>query len=431
VAALVAAGILPGRARAQAADEYVLILVDRSTSMGDSAVSGATTPAFYDNAIAAAQNWVHQDKLARKGDVRPSRAYAVWAFLDDTCSRCPRTVCGCPNTQKNVKQVWPLAAGDCSAGGSSSYETTTGMCVIGGDEAGDKLYDLLKNKVLAGLGKQRPGQHSNTPLAESLCLAVEKLQAAAHDKPKLLLLETDGGDSSSTSACSGYGSVPLAGDAFNKKNEGWGLTIGSWQENFLRRTSRIGRFPPRPDDPTASAAQEKAAITFGRGVLLPAEKLPATLQLRVDLHYAICDPASPSSAPCGEADRLADVPARELAEKTGPKRPSIHPGELSFFKALAGAMPASTVREFLRVPASSLGVKHKLAGDVNDSGCVDDADLQIMTGPEVWFQRATAPAAAADLNRDGWVNQKDAAILLSTWGKGCGKSATKKPAMPE
>jgi hypothetical protein len=421
---------LPGSAQAQAADEYVLILLDRSTSMGDSAVAGAPSPTFWDNAIAAAQNWVQQDKQTKRGDTRPARAYAVWSFLDDTCSKCPSKVCGCPNTQKNVKQIWPLEAGDCSAGGS--FETTSSMCVLAGSEAGDKLYDVLKNKVLAGLAKQKPGTHSNTPLAESLCLAVEKLHVAARDKPKLLLLETDGGDSSSTSACSGYGSVPLPGDAFHKKNEGWGLTIGSWQESFLRRTIRMGRFLPRPDDPNANAAQERAAIKFGRGVLLPAERLPATLKLRVDLHYAICDPANPSSAPCGEADRLADAPARELSATTGPPRPSIHPGELSFFRALTQSLTDSSLREFVRVPAGSLGVKHKIAGDVNDSGCVDDADLALLTGKDVWFQRATSPEAVhADLNRDGWVNQRDAVVLLGTWGKGCGKSATKKPPLPE
>jgi len=424
----------PGRAHAQSADEYVLILLDRSASMGDAAVTGATTPAFWDNAIAAAQNRVQHDKLTLKGDARPARAYAVWTFFDDTCSKCPSNVCGCPNTQKNVKQIWPLAVGDCGTGKGGAYEGSSDMCVFAAGEAGDKMYDQLKNKVLAGLSKQRPGSHNNTPLAESLCYAVERLQMAAHDKPKVLLLETDGGENSSTTPCSGFGSVPLPGDGFNKKQEGWGLTLGSWQETFLRRTIRIGRFPPRPDDPQANAAQEKAAVSFVRGVLLPAEKLPSTLSLHADLHYAVCDPANPSSTPCADTDRSADLPSRELVAKTGPKRPSIHPGELSFFKALVPNLSSSELREFVRVPAASLGTKHKLAGDLDDSGCVDESDLDLMTGKDVWFQRALPPAQAAvraDLNHDGWVNQKDATILLSTWGKGCGKSASKKPPLPE
>jgi hypothetical protein len=437
-ASILCLGLCAGSGRpasAQTADEYVLILLDRTTSMADSAVAGATTPTFWDSAIAAAQNWVHQDKSTKKGDARPVRAYAVWTFLDDTCSKCPKNVCGCPSTQKNIKQIWPLAPSDCSAGTGGSFESTTSMCVIAGNDAGDKLYDDLKNKVLGSLAKQKPGAHSNTPLAESLCLAVEKLHMAAHDKPKVLLLETDGGDNSSTSACSGFGSVALANDAFNKKNEGWGLTVGSWQETFLRRMIRIGRFPPRPDDPGANAAQERAAIGFGRGVLLPGEKLPSTLQLRADLHYAVCDPASPSGPPCGDTDRLADSPARELSAKTGPKLPSIHGGELSFFKVLAQNLGDSKVRELVRVPAATLGTKHKIAGDVDDSGCVDETDLYLMTDKAVWFTRALPPAAdavRADLNRDGWVNQKDATILLSTWGKGCAKgSVGKKPPLPE
>ena len=436
-----AAVLTPLAGRAQNADEYVLILLDRSASMGDAAVTGAATPAFWDNAIAAAQSWVHQDKTPVKGEARPARGYAVWTFFDDTCSKCPGSRCGCPNTQKNVKQIWPalaaagkgLPSDECTPANGGTLETTSGTCVFAASNAGDKMYDLLKNKILAALAKTRPSPHANTPLAESLCLAVEKLQVVARDKPKMIVLETDGGESSSVSACSGFGSVALAGDAFDKK-EGWGLTANSWQDTFLRRLIRIGRFPPRPDDPRANDAQERAAVKFGRGILLPGERLPSTLRLRTDLHYAICDPAAPSSSPCTEPDRSADPPFRELFAKTGPSRPSVHPGEMSFFKALTKALPGSTLREFVRAPAGSLGTKHKIAGDVDDSGCVDDTDLYFMTSKEVWFSRAVAPAidaVRADLNRDGWVNQKDASILLSTWGKGCGKSAGKKPALPE
>jgi hypothetical protein len=323
LAALAAALGMPDRAVAQTADEYVLILLDRSASMGDAAVTGAVTPTFWDNALAAAQSRVHQDKLTLKGDARPTRAYAVWTFFDDTCSSCPSKVCGCPNTQKNVKQLWPQAVADCGTGEGGGYESATDMCVFASGGAGDKMYDQLKNKVLPGLSKQRPGSHGNTPLADSLCYAVERLQRAAHDKPKIIELETDGGETSSSSPCAGFGSVALPDDSFDHKRDGWGLTSGSWQENFLRRTIRIGRFMPRPDDPTANASQEKAAVKFARGVLLPGERLLSTLSFRTDLHYAICDPASPSSTPCADTDRSADIPARELFAKTGPKRPSI------------------------------------------------------------------------------------------------------------
>jgi len=435
--ALLAAAVALGPsnlAHAQGADEYVLILLDRSASMGDPAVTGASTPTFWDNAIAAAQNRVQQAKVTWKGEARPTRAYAVWTFLDDTCSKCSPEVCRCPSTQKNIKQIWPTRASDCGGDKGGGYETKTAMCLFDAGKSGDKMYDLLKNKVLGDLAKLRASPHGNTPLAESLCLAIERLYLAPHDKQMILLAETDGGDNSSTTACSGFGSAALSGGVFKKKNEGWGLTRESWQEHFLRRIVRIGRFPPRPNNATANAAQEAAAMKFSRGVLLSGERLPTWLRLQVDLHYAICDPAAPSGAPCGDVDRLADSPPRELAAKTGPKRPSIHAGELTFFKAMSGALPASDVREFVRPQSASLGSKHKIAGDVDDSGCVDEADLQAMTAKELWFARALPPAESAlraDLNRDGWVNRKDAAILLSTWGKGCGKSATKRPPMPE
>jgi hypothetical protein len=438
------AGIAPtSHAQAQTADEYVLILLDRSSSMGDAAVTGADGPTFWDNAIAAAQNWVQHDKQTLKGDARPTRAYAVWTFHDDTCGNCRGKACECPNTQKNIHQVWPprdasggtSASSGCTRANGGSFEGLTGMCVFAPNAAGDKMYDLLKNKVLPALAKLRPGSQSNTPLGESLCLAVEKLQASAHDRPKILVLETDGGENSSASACSGFGSVALAGDEFKKRSEGWGLTPGSWQETFLRRLSRIGRFPPRLDNPSANAAQELAAVNFSRRVLRPGEKLPTTFQFRTDLHYAVCDPAKPSSSPCSEPNRIADSPARDVVAKSGPPRASIHPGELSFFRALTRMVADSSVREFTRVPAASLGMKHRIAGDVDDSGCVDATDLQLVTNKDVWLSRAVAPAQdaiRADVNRDGWVNQKDAAIVLSTWGRKCGKAgAGKKPPLPE
>jgi hypothetical protein len=135
-----------------AADEYVLILLDRSTSMSDAAVSGASSPAFWDNAVAAAQNWLQHDKLSKPGSSRPARAYAVWTFLDDQCSKCPSKMCACANTQKNIKQLWPAQASDC-AGPGGSFEAASKMCVLAGDETGDRAYDLLKNKVLGGLAK--------------------------------------------------------------------------------------------------------------------------------------------------------------------------------------------------------------------------------------------------------------------------------------
>jgi hypothetical protein len=73
-------------------------------------------------------------------------------------------------------------------------------------------------------------------------------------------------------------------------------------------------------------------------------------------------------------------------------------------------------------PQVTYGVNHRLAGDVDDGGCVDRADYSIVHQSDVWMQRAVRPCEIcqrADLNRDGWVNQKDADIVIANWGHGC------------
>ena len=68
------------------------------------------------------------------------------------------------------------------------------------------------------------------------------------------------------------------------------------------------------------------------------------------------------------------------------------------------------------------GVTHKLLGDVDDSGCTDQADLNIIKQQDVWLQRAVQPlqiAIRADVTRDGWVDQADKDLVVKKWAQGC------------
>jgi len=71
---------------------------------------------------------------------------------------------------------------------------------------------------------------------------------------------------------------------------------------------------------------------------------------------------------------------------------------------------------------------HALAGDIDDSGCVDTADFNLLQ--QAYGRKATsfdAAALAADLSLDGTVNDRDYAILKATFGSGC---ATTPPPIP-
>jgi hypothetical protein len=112
--------------------------------------------------------------------------------------------------------------------------------------------------------------------------------------------------------------------------------------------------------------------------------------------------------------------------------------ELSLFRQMASSsFPTKgkrASRAFFQaitlLPGQTYGTYHKLAGDVDDSNCVDRADYSIMTQKDVWYTRALPPnqiGMRADLNKDGWVNEADRTILLANWGKGCINNPGPKP----
>jgi len=71
---------------------------------------------------------------------------------------------------------------------------------------------------------------------------------------------------------------------------------------------------------------------------------------------------------------------------------------------------------------------HALAGDIDDSGCVDTADFNLLK--QAYGRKATSfdtAALAADLSLDGTVNDRDYAILKAKFGSGC---ATPPPPIP-
>jgi hypothetical protein len=187
------------------------------------------------------------------------------------------------------------------------------------------------------------------------------------------------------------------------------------------------------------------------------------LAWRVDAHYklytssslsplAVAAPAATTLSARGDSvsgglDTLRQHPVNAMvaglaapgtAAATTTVTLSITQSDLSLFKQLGSTnFPTNAkakARSYFQAVAVDqnqvYGTYHKLAGDVDDSNCVDRADYSIMTQKDVWRQRALPPnqiGMRADLNKDGWTNEADRTILLANWGKGCINNPGPKP----
>ena len=475
---------------AQAADEYVMIVLDQTGSMNQSGIDlgdGKPHGTIFDNAVSAAQAWVSTDS----GASATRRAYSIWTFKDDNC---------CAGTQTGLLQIWPKSTStDCTAATGATFETATGYCLfavgsgrgpysalsttldtirplqaggtLGGDPQG-LLSPITINDPLVpkgGASFDTPfGLGPNTPLASSLCDAVERLQLVTATKQRTIVLETDGGENFSAGACSGPigPGLPAGATAFPKSTLDWGLAStavpNNWQLNDMRRLTRLISFPPVTGGLAANAPNDANAIAFG-AITSPRDDVPAGTKWRIDVHFALCSPSFPALLPCvatvpgaaaiapsalgatasgrplegvsTQAMRVAaPTTSASLAVAAAPVlTPSIAPGELSFFTALGHVTPQSSFRTIVRDPTVHFGTTHRRAGDVDDSGCTDIADFKIITQKDVYFQRAVQPnqlAIRADLNADGWVNRQDAQIVLNNWGLGCINPVGPKPTIP-
>jgi hypothetical protein len=68
---------------------------------------------------------------------------------------------------------------------------------------------------------------------------------------------------------------------------------------------------------------------------------------------------------------------------------------------------------------SDLEIKPPIPGDVDEDGCVDNDDYQILSNSYGYPTSGGTGDARADFNRDGWVNFLDYLILNEHWGQGC------------
>lgn len=445
VAPLVGALAVAGYAKAAhaAASEYVIILLDETGSMcTDSVPCAPATGSFWLNAIDDAKLWVQQDL----GTITttPQRFYSIWTFKNTQ-----------DGAQTNAVKLWPTSTFNTGCTGAhASIDASSGFCAF---KSGDTVPYTQLQTVLEGIKTttaEIPQPTWLTPLADSLCRSLSQVWNANSNQNRTVILESDGGENDSALACMGAHSTTGISTVDTTKQD-WGFTVGSWDANVFRRAARLNAF----DTPVAGDFGPPEASAVGVGPLTPTDSLPPQLTMKVSINYSLCAPgqtdpacvfpasatqaklaAAPLAASAStfgtrfdgdaSAAHAAALTASPLAAASTGTTLSIDPNELAFFRALGKATKTSKMREIVRDPSVVYGVTHKVAGDVDDSNCVDRADFSIVTQNGVWMTRAIQPnqlAIRADLNRDGWVNEQDRAIVLANWGLGCVNNPGPKP----
>ncbi len=470
---ITAIGIATSAATANAApSEFSIILLDRTGSMSTVTVGTATrwTDAL-DHAISVVQ-------LKDTADTTVDRAYAIWDF------RLGAGTAG-PLDQDNAIQVWPRTAADCTcpatvplcfiSQATSVAGVTNNFCDFGNRNNAaqyNALVTLLEGYKTDPNRTPDPAFNGRTPLSDSLCRILNQVGLTGTTTAQTITFESDGLENNSADGVCGNFLEASTNAAFvsdpnfvwQKSISDWGMSntlgsgtpdavpAGSWEARIVRRALRL-------TTPTIGVAVTNNPIVAN-------ETASTNLAWRVGVHYTTFDGTQPLPlalvSPAPAAATLA-VASGNTSDKGGTSVPqfkvsafaagvslsaattatvtlSIPQAELSLFKSLGSpTFPSkgngasrSSFQGITVLPGQVFGTNHKLAGDVDDSGCTDRADFNIMMQRDVWMQRAVPPlqiAMRADLNKDGWVNKADRTILLAHWGEGCLNSPGPKPSI--
>jgi hypothetical protein len=282
----------------------------------------------------------------------------------------------------------------------------------------DKIYyGRVGAKVLSLATSLSPS--GNTPLADALCTSIEKLYNGTANKARTIVLESDGEENASLPSICGGQQSDSNYTAWNKMEADWGMkysgynysttnmTDGAWEALVVRKATR---FEAKPG-------------TWRPGSLNNQDISPPFTWL-VDFHYRWCttDPNQPCNTPAATAFLAAGLGPVMLDATPAPAPLPPVAKDYNFFKALGTSNPKSKFRNIVSITGSPYGYNHAVPGDVDDGGCTDQADLNIMMQKDVWKKAAVPPlqiAMRADLDRNGFVDEKDRAILLNFWATGC------------
>jgi hypothetical protein len=439
----------PAAAQPIEGPENVLILIDMSGSMMREGQSEGVTR--WADAMAAAQVWLAEYQTSAGGG--DEHKVAVWGFQEG-----------------GMVPLWPLA-GDCAdiltvPSGRGSEDAD--LCVMPTAEDFQPLIDAFASG--GAIDSQHPPELGGprTNLAHGLCEMIAYFITMSGEQWSIIL-EADGNENFTPLEDLCYGEKAVLEETFsiNPTVEDWGFqgdqTETTWQSKTMRAAVRATL-------PQATAVATELATGFlegseycnfyGEHADYPGNTCvepSSNLHWKVDLHQTVCEEygydcspwvyagggtypammalAGPGMALVEDPDggytfsplvlMSAAAPATPLSVPVAPASfPSLPFGELGLFNTLTTSSPQSTLTVYLGGTDHEFGTDHVIPADVDDSGCADMADLQIITQEDVWLQRAILPleiAIRADITHDGFVNYDDLNMLLEPahWGQGC------------
>jgi hypothetical protein len=430
---------------AQAADQAVLVLFDRSGSMISACASDPTV--MKAKCGLTALRAPNTGRLWKKNQDFPEPGvvdYYFWEFRD--------------------RQTPPLDPPSSASGGNPdiilNYDTIAKLPREYEDkfDSGTLISQGIDSLMIDAINKVSPDHPSYdppqgndmTPLAQAYCRAVDFLQTQAPTLSKHILLVSDG-DQNPTAAlaqldCNGpantapgpfkhppYNVVRTEAtklSLFTTSGTGAGLDIGSWQANMMDKAISgavhliPASFPGTPDFSTCMGAD---CLPFGF-------KNIAGDAFQANGSTVITDVLFLEDFVQGQ-QFLFNASSKTLSAATLEGSASPSPA-VSAFAAAPAALPPASFVEFLSglsqvtggrttIPGRTSGSgdpfgEHAVPGDTDDSGCVDLTDfvlLQASFGKKVELEN---PATLlADLNTDGKIDEFDYAELKRNYGQGC------------
>jgi len=408
---------------ASAEDNYVILLLDTSGSMA------------HDDAGTEAQPLTRWEKgradlvatvVGDGGDIDQgfdTTHYAIWTFSDS-----------------EVRRLWPNASG-CTVPGATNQLTLNGnFCSVGTPQAFQTV-DLAVEEFT-----EQPEFGPNTPLADGLCSQLTTAHGEANDDDQFTVrLLSDGNESGSffdgsaaggsLGECFQFEDGDIVHEPTDKLFDATLADAGlstSWQRNVYRRsyyTESTWKGTVVPANPETLESRFNIAVDIL--AVYSTNPVPLPTQMMASSFFMV--PTNPDGGPA-EAQQYQSFAFSALASQE-PITPAqlglpdyvdlnvISANLTSFFQGLADTTGGSFIPVYT-APGTVYGVNHLRAGDVDDSGCADGADLSIIGQSDIYGAQAVAPnqlAIRADLNKDGWVTSGDKAVLLApeNWGEGC------------
>jgi|SRR5215471_19195202 len=426
----------PGAGPGDPSTGIVLVLIDRSGSMADSGMNcidenGApiTTPI---------RKWECAVKNAnfrvKQGDSAATKRYFLWAF---------GTIVGDPT---NTQFVWAL--------NSSGNPVSSGGNVLPA-AVSDSLALSRASALTALTNLAAPTQgpivdDAATPLAGAYCSAISALSAyrgSFTDFPLTVVLESDGLENATPSGvqCQGVDSFgagfpyvqgdpsvvelglnpptpnpPTSPTAHIATADG--LLVPSWQSNMLDMAVKGVLHAP---DATGQVLYSTGAFrvppgmqNFTTNITFINQFIQSALMLQLQAQAQRAPVDIPAAAPVARF-------AFNAAAASG------DPG-LDFFSGLANVTGGRliTIGDGSTPPPGDPTAPHAVPGDINDSGCVDQADFNLL---QQSFNQPVSPANpatfAADINTDARVDINDYLMLVADWGLGCAVSPGPPPVL--